>query len=204
MATTTAALILSAGASTRLGGEPKALLPVDDRSAVRRIADVCLADGFEPVTVVVGPHRHAIAHELRGLDVQLVDSEDWEEGRTASVQAGLSAVPPDRDVLFWPVDHPFVRPRTVDALLAARDSDILGVWFIPTYEGRGGHPVVWRPAVRNDIFDLRPDAPLRALLPEFGPQVRRVPVEDPGVVANVDTLDAFRAAAASWQGERGL
>jgi len=199
MAQEIAALILSAGASTRFGGQPKALLPVDGRSGVRRIAEICLADGFEPVTVVVGPHRGPIARELKGLEVQLVDSEEWEEGRTASVQAGLAALPPERDVLFWPVDHPFVAARSVDALLAARATDLLGVWFIPTYQGRGGHPVLWRPVVRNDIFDLRPDAPIRSLLPEFGPQVRRVVVDDPGVVANVDTVGAFRDAAASWE-----
>ena len=150
------------------------------------------------MVVVVGPHRGAVAHELRGLPVELVDSEHWMDGRTASVQAGLAAIPPDRDVLFWPVDHPFVRARTVDALLSARETDLLGVWFIPTFEGRGGHPVLWRPSVRGDIFDLRPDAPLRALLPEFGPQVRRVAVDDPGVVANVDTPEQFQAAATGW------
>ncbi len=200
----TAALILSAGASSRFGGQPKALLPVDGRTGVRRIAEICLNDGFDPVTVVVGPHRHPIAHELRGLGVELVDSEDWSEGRTGSVQRGLAEIPPLRDVVLWPVDHPFVAPRTVDALLAARETDRIGVWFIPTFEGRGGHPVLWRPAVRNDIFDLRPDAPIRSLLPEFGPQVRRLPVDDPGVVANVDTPDAYRAAFADWDAREVL
>jgi CTP:molybdopterin cytidylyltransferase MocA len=204
MAPATAALILSAGASSRLGGEPKALLPVEGRSGLRRIAEICLGAGFGPVAVVVGPHRGPVAHELRGLEVELVDSEQWSEGSTASVQAGLASLPPDRDVLFWPVDRPFVRPRTVDALLAARDTDLLGVWFIPTFEGRGGHPVLWRPAVRNDIFDLRPDAPLRALLPEFGPQVRRVAVDDPGVLADVDTVDAFHAATWGWMAPEAL
>jgi len=199
MSSEIAALVLSAGASARWGGQPKALLPVEGRAGVRRIVEICLADGFDPVTVVVGAHRLPIAHELRGLAVEIVDSEHWEEGRTASVQAGLASLPPERDVLMWPVDHPFVAPRSVDTLLAARGTDLLGVWFIPTYEGRGGHPVLWRSTVRRDIFDLRPDAPIRALLPEFGPQVRRVAVDDPGVVANVDTVEAFRDAVASWE-----
>lgn len=198
MTSETAALILSAGASRRFGGQPKALMTVDGEAGVRRIAEICLQEGLSPVTVVVGPHRSAIAHELRGLGVELVDSDRWEEGRTASVQAGLAVLPPDYDVLLWPVDHPFVRSRTVDVLLASRDADLLAVWFVPTFEGRGGHPVLWRPEVRNDVFDLRPDAPLRSLLPEFGPQVRRVAVDDPGVVANIDTPEAFRLAAGRW------
>ena len=204
MSTETAALVLSGGASARFGGEPKALLSVEGQSGVRRIAEVCLADGFAPVVVVVGAHRGAIVHELRGLDVELVDAEDWSSGRTASVQAGLAALPDDVDVVFWPVDHPFVAPRSVDALRAARESDLLAVWFIPTYQGRGGHPVLWKPQVRSDIFDRRADAPIRSLLPEFGPQVRRVAVDDPGVVANVDTPEAYLEAARDWSARAGV
>ncbi|HTS33416.1 MAG TPA: nucleotidyltransferase family protein [Thermoplasmata archaeon] len=195
----TAALLLSGGASTRFGGQPKALLPVGERTSVRRLAEECLAENADPVVVVVGAHRALIAHELRGLPVEVAEAEDWYEGRTASVHAGLRAIPEDRDVLLWPVDHPFVSTRTIDALFSVRERDLLAVWFIPTYQGRGGHPVLWRSSIRRDINELRPDAPLRSLLPEFGPQVRRVAVEDPGVVANVDTPEQYSAAYDEWQ-----
>jgi len=196
---TTAALLLSGGESSRFGGLPKALMNVGETTAVRRLAEVCLSRGLDPVTVVVGPHRGPVAHELRDLPVSLVDSELWYEGRTASVHSGLASIPEDRDVLFWPVDHPFVAPSTMDALLSARDRDALAVWFIPTFQGRGGHPVLWRASVRADVLDLRGDAPLRSLLPEFGVQVRRLEVGDPGVVTNVDTPEEYRAALEEWR-----
>lgn len=189
-----AALVLSGGASSRFGGSPKALLPADERSGVRRIVDLAGDAGCDPIVVVVGPHHGPIGHELRGTGVRLVEAEDWFEGRTASVQAGLRALPDPTDLFFWPVDHPFVSRRTVDTLTTARSRDPLAVWFVPSFEGRGGHPVVWRPPVRDPILELRPDAPLRSLLPQFGPQVRRIPVDDPGVVANVDTLESYRSA----------
>jgi molybdenum cofactor cytidylyltransferase len=196
---TTAAILLSGGASQRFGGFPKALLQAGEQTAIRRLAEICLAEGHDPVVAVAGAHRGAVAHELRGMPVQLVEAEDWYEGRTASVQAGLRSIPEDRDVLLWPVDHPFVAAGTVQTLSNARESDLMAVWFIPTFRGRGGHPVLWRPSIRADILDLRPDAPLRSLLPEFGPQVRRVTVEDPGVVANVDTSEAYQAAYDEWR-----
>jgi molybdenum cofactor cytidylyltransferase len=196
---TTAALLLSGGASTRFGEQPKALLPVGDRTSIRRLAETCLQQGADPVVAVAGAHRLPVVHELRGLPVEVVQAEEWYEGRTASIHAGLEAIPADRDVLLWPVDHPFVSTRTVDALFAVRERDLLAVWFIPTYQGRGGHPVLWRSSVTGEILDLRADAPLRSLLPEFGPQVRRVAVEDPGVVANVDTPEQYSAAYDEWQ-----
>jgi molybdenum cofactor cytidylyltransferase len=195
----TAALLLTGGEPDRVDGLPKALMPVGESTAVRRIAEVCLSRGLDPVVVVVGPHRGPVARELREVPVTLVDSELWYEGRTASVHSGLEAIPADRDVLFWPVDHPLVAPSTVDQLGSARDSDALAVWFIPTYGGRGGHPVLWRSSIRADILDLRNDAPLRSLLPEYGVQVRRVAVNDPGVVADVDAPEEWRAALAGWE-----
>ncbi|HTT73583.1 MAG TPA: nucleotidyltransferase family protein [Thermoplasmata archaeon] len=190
----TGALVLSGGESTRWGGYPKALLDAGGRPAVQRIAEVCLSQGLHPVTVVVGPHRGPVAHALKELPVEIVSAERWWQGRTASIQAGLAAIPEDRDVLFWPVDHPFVRASTVETLRHVAGTDLLGIWFLPAYHERGGHPVLWRAPVRRDILELRPDAPLRSLLPEFGPQVRRVDVEDPGVVGNVDTIEQYNAA----------
>ncbi len=196
---TTAALLLAAGASSRFGERSKALALVGERTAIRRLAEVSLDAGFAPVEVVVGAHREGIGHELRGLDVDLVEATDWYEGRTASVQAGLTTLPPDADVLFWPVDHPFVQARTVHLLGALPGRDLLGVWFIPTFRGRSGHPVLWRSSMRHDLLELRPDAPIRALLPELGPQVRRIPVEDPGVIANIDTPEQYRDALDAWE-----
>ncbi|HXY46784.1 MAG TPA: nucleotidyltransferase family protein [Thermoplasmata archaeon] len=195
---TVAALILAAGESSRFEGYPKALLTAGRRSAVRRLAEIAIAQQFDPIAVVVGAHKGPITHELRDLPVEIVDAEQWYEGRTASIQAGISALPDDRDILLWPIDHPFVSPRTVETLTALLSTDMIAVWYIPTYEGNGGHPVLWRSVIRPDVLDLRPDAPVRSLLPEFGPQVRRVPVEDPGVVANVDTPDAYRDAYETW------
>ena len=197
---TSAALILAAGESRRFGGYPKALLSTGTRSVIRRLAEITLEDEFDPVVVVVGVHRALIAHELRDLAVEIVDSERWYEGRTASIQSGVAALPADRDILLWPIDHPFVSPRTAHTLTALLPDDPLAVWFIPTYEGQGGHPILWRSVVRNDILELRPDAPVRSLIPEFGPQVRRVPVDDPAVVDNTDTPEAYRDAYELWLG----
>ncbi|HTT45146.1 MAG TPA: nucleotidyltransferase family protein [Thermoplasmata archaeon] len=201
----TAALVLSGGESSRFGAVPKALMRVGGSTAVRRIVDTCVSRGLDPVVVVVGPHRGPVAHELRGTDAVLVDSAQWYEGRTASIHSGLEAIASGVDVLFWPVDHPFVLDSTVDSLLRLPNEDALAVWFIPTFHGHGGHPVFWRSVVRADILDLRNDAPLRSLLPEFGVQVRRFEVHDPGVVANIDTPEEYRAALDQWEsGSRGI
>ncbi|MGI0130279.1 MAG: nucleotidyltransferase family protein, partial [Thermoplasmata archaeon] len=90
----TGAILLSGGASSRFGGFPKALVSAGERSVIHRMAELSLDQGYDPVLVVVGPHHRPISEELRGMAVELVDSEQWFEGRTASVQSGVRAPPP--------------------------------------------------------------------------------------------------------------
>jgi molybdenum cofactor cytidylyltransferase len=198
----TSAILLSGGASTRFGGYPKALVAAGERSAIRRMAEMSLEQGLDPVLVVVGPPHRPIAEALRGVDVQLVDSDQWYEGRTASVQSGLRAAPDGSDILLWPVDHPFVSSRTIERLAASRSTDELGLWFVPTFNGHGGHPILWKDRVRSEVLELRPDAPIRALIPELGPQVRRVSVDDPGILASIDSPEEYRNSYDAWLARR--
>jgi molybdenum cofactor cytidylyltransferase len=196
-----AAVVIAAGASSRMQGPPKALLPVDGEPAVRRITRVCEERGISPVLVVVGAHVSPIREAIQGTSAVVVENPGWSEGRTGSIQAGLSAVDTRVGALLWPVDHPFVEGRTVDALLSRARSDAMALWLIPTFEGHGGHPVVLQPPTFAAIGELGRARPLRNLLGKFGPQVLRVPVQDPGVLANVDTPESYRSALARFRGE---
>ncbi len=198
----TSAILLSGGRSARFGGFPKAALDLGGRPAIARMADVAEELGFDPVIAVAGAHVSEVRQCLAGTRAEVVESSHWSEGRTASVQDALRAVPPAQDVLLWPVDHPLVRSETIERLIAARDLDPLAVWFIPEWEGHGGHPVLWRPAVRPAVLALSPSAPLRSLLPYFGPQVRRVPTVDPGVAEPIDTPFAYESAMRRTLNER--
>jgi molybdenum cofactor cytidylyltransferase len=209
-AATVAAVVLAAGGSERLGGEPKALLPVDGVPGVRRMVDVSAGLGLDPVVVVVGPHGPRIRAALRGSAAEVVDHPAWAAGRTGSIQAGLAAVGDAAAALLWPVDHPFVEAKTVGALLDRGARDTMAVWVIPTFAGRGGHPVLLRSTTFGAISALPRDRGLRSLLAGYGPQVARFEVDDPGVTENIDTRDAYEAArvrrnarggASGWTGD---
>jgi molybdenum cofactor cytidylyltransferase len=196
-------MILAAGASTRLGGQPKALLPVSNEPAVARLVRVSREEGFEP-HVVVGAHSAEIRRALPAPLPAIVDNPDWLQGRTGSIQKGLSEVGDETSVLLWPVDHPFVQAMTLRRLRTTAERDAMGVWFIPTFEGFGGHPVLLKPPVLPRIKMLSPATPLRALLREFGPQVVRLPVEDPGVRANIDSEQDYLQFEATWRDGEAL
>lgn len=88
---TVGTIILAAGSSSRLG-QPKQLLVHQGKTLVRRITDMALALRKGPVTVVLGANRHAVADELEGLPVTLIDNPRHEEGLSSSLKMGLAGL----------------------------------------------------------------------------------------------------------------
>lgn len=201
-----AAIVLAAGASSRFGSVVKATLPIDGEPAVRRVARLAREAGFAPVVVVVGARMAVTLAALGSSGVEIVEHAGWALGRTGSLQAGLQSAGDVDAALVWPVDHPFAEAMSVEALQRRAETDAMAVWLVPTFQNRAGHPILLRSPTFDAVRSLAPDAPLRSLIPRFGPQVVRVPVADPGVVANVDTAEEYdralaQRAEARWTGD---
>ena len=143
----TAALVLAAGAGRRLGG-PKALVrprpgaPTLLETVVGRVR----AAGCDDVLVVVGAQAPAVSELVRSTGARTVLADDWDEGMGASLRAGLAALAADGldapDVaLVTLVDLPDVGPEVLVRVLHAAGTgrDALAR---ATYDGVPGHPVV--------------------------------------------------------------
>jgi molybdenum cofactor cytidylyltransferase len=85
-------IILAAGDSSRMGGEPKQLLAYKGQSLMRRVTETALALQRGPVVVVLGANRERIVPELAGLPVTLVDNSSWPTGQASSLKTGLAAL----------------------------------------------------------------------------------------------------------------
>jgi CTP:molybdopterin cytidylyltransferase MocA len=136
-----AGLLLAAGAGSRMG-MPKALVTGEDGTPwlVRGVAAL-REGGCDPVTVVLG----AAAEEAMVLlpdGARVVVAEDWAEGMSASLRAGLAAVAGSgaEAVLVSLVDLPDVGPEVVRRVAAAAAGP--AALARATYDGRPGHPVL--------------------------------------------------------------
>ncbi len=184
-------VIVAAGAGRRLGGVAKALLPSAEAGVtfLARIAATAAMGGAGRAVVVVGPpHGARVAEEARRLELEVAENQDPERGMSSSVAIGFARAS-ERFAgatagLLWPVDHARVEHATVADLVRGASADAI---LIPTWRGRGGHPTAfgsdhWRALAGCD--QLARGA--RSVLDAAAAHLRRVPVADPGVVADVD------------------
>lgn len=115
-------LLFAAGASSRMGGRDKLMELIDGRPLLSRSATRAVATGL-PVIVVLPPDRPARLAVTQALGLPHVIAEEARDGMSASIRAGLGALPPDAPgALMLMADMPDL--DTGDLLtLAARFAD---------------------------------------------------------------------------------
>ena len=116
----TPAIVLAAGASTRMG-RPKALLQAGDRTFIRAILDTLRDAGIPDAVVVVRKGDAAVLGEVAAAGFgRIVTNLRASEGQLSSLIAGLDAIdgPAIDAALVTLVDVPSITSATVRVLLA--------------------------------------------------------------------------------------
>jgi molybdenum cofactor cytidylyltransferase len=89
-----AAIILAAGASTRMGRN-KLLLDVGGAPMVRAAAITAISAGLAPVIIVIGNEPEHVRRALHDLPCEFAINPDFTGPTSTSLHAGLNALAPD-------------------------------------------------------------------------------------------------------------
>ncbi|MBW7883801.1 MAG: putative selenium-dependent hydroxylase accessory protein YqeC [Caldilineaceae bacterium] len=175
-----AAVVMAAGASTRMG-RPKQVEPVEGVPMVVRALQTALAAGVSKVVVVTGAYREmvdAAVAPLRaqaGSRLQVIDNPGWQAGQATSMHAGLRACGAEiQAALFLPADQPFLAVQLLRQLMAAWRSGA------PIAAPRAGGVLRGAPAIFDrelwpELLAVRGDVGGRAVLARRHELVRAVP-----------------------------
>ena len=189
--------VLAAGSSTRMGGPNKLLEHVDDVPMVLTVVRAALASRADGVVVVTGEDRERVEVCLTGLPVRLLWNPVHAQGLSTSLGAGVSVLPSEaRAVAVCLGDMPLVRPGHINTLIRAFLTDSAGSIFVPTWQGQRGNPVLWTVDLLPEIGTLTGDVGAKVLMSRHLTKVREVPVDEPGVLTDVDTPEALRELTA--------
>jgi len=188
------AIVLAAGKSERIG-RPKPLLPTGDGTPfLTAILETMTNTAVDEVRVVVG-HAAEQVIDVGGLVRHvIVHNREFERGMLSSVQAGIKALPPGTTAfLLWPVDQPLVLPDTVDRIIEAWKRLHAPV-VVPVYRGKRGHPTLFSATLADELMRAPETEGARAVVHAFEKALAEVDVDDPGILTDIDTPQAYRKA----------
>jgi molybdenum cofactor cytidylyltransferase len=186
------AVVLAAGMSKRMGS-PKQLLRMGGRALLEIALDTLEQSRVEEIVVVLGASADAIRQQVSLDRVKVVVNEAYGEGMGTSLRVGLAAVDPRANAaLVVLADQPFLKSSTIDKLIEQHQKQQPQI-AIPLYRGFRGNPVLLDRSVFPELAGLSGDIGCRAIFGSHTENILKVPVDDAGILLDVDTKADFES-----------
>lgn len=185
-------ILLAAGSSTRFGGF-KLMHPVDGVPMVLKSADA-MKSALGAVLVAVRPGSPCLPTLLEQR-FNVIECARADEGMGGTLADAVAAVPANAGGFIVALaDMPFIRIETIAAIARALEAGAL--LAAPSYRGERGHPVGLAASYRDQLLALTGDAGARAIIKRDVAHITLVPVDDAGVLHDIDTpADLLQDAA---------
>ena len=180
---TPAGILLAAGQSVRFGSN-KLLHPVTDNKPMLLVSAEKLASVLPGSIVVINEQLTPFTAQLEQMGLRVVVNEQAEQGMGSSIACGVGA---SRDVSGWLImlaDMPYLKSETIMLLADKLENGVKMV--APIYNKQRGHPVGFNQCYKNELLALNKDTGARQVIKNHVSQLELVPVNDAGVVMDVD------------------
>jgi molybdenum cofactor cytidylyltransferase len=173
--TTVGAVLLAAGAGSRLGGRPKALLELGGVPLVMRQLVALSGAGVDEVVVVLGHHADAVEAAVKQFPITIVHNpacvdpqprntaaapqggarrsserpgDRRDDGQASSVRIGLQALAPRLDaVIVALADQPLIDAQDIIALIGAFKKRGDASMVVPRVSADGNEPLPGNPVM---------------------------------------------------------
>jgi molybdenum cofactor cytidylyltransferase len=197
------ALVPAGGKSARMG-RPKLSLPLGGRTVLEHTVTAFRRAGVEHVLVVVGPHVPELVPPAEAAGAQVCRLPEETADMRATVEQGLRWLEehfrpgPDDAWLLAPADHPTLDADVIRQLLQARAEHPERSVFVPTWEGRRGHPALigWK-----HVAGIRAHPAgqgLNTYLRQCAAEVLEVPAASADVLCDLDMPADYERLLRRW------
>ena len=182
-------VVLAAGRSRRMGRSKAQLEAANGQTFIEHAVHRLREAGCRYVLAVVNDAEDWTARlaDVSGAAVVVNDRENSQQ--IDSIRLAMDKLPEDSGAMVvLPVDYPEIRTETIAAVIDEfrRASPLV---VVASYRGELGHPVLFSRSVYSELLEDLPNG-AETLVREHRCRMN-VEVDDPGVVQDVDTPDAY-------------
>ncbi len=212
---TTAAIILAAGSSSRMGaGRHKLLLPLAGRPVLTHVIDATLASQARPIIIVLGHQanqaRTHLASYAGNPNITIVENPDYLQGMSTPMHSGLRTLMANEHTAPAPLvdsaliilgDQPLITPQMIDILITTRRTTEQLI-VTPLYDGKRGNPVLFSASLFAELLATIGDEGGRSVIERHRQELATVEMDNPMANYDVDTWEAYQHILQAWEGKK--
>lgn len=182
-------ILLAAGFSRRFGAENKLLQRLPAGRTIAGASAQTLITALPISVAAVRSDNTQLGHELAqlGFHVAYCQSQDQEmaDSLVVAVQLAANLQIHHQGYVITLADMPFISVNTFRAVATEvmAGADIVQ----PTYHEQRGHPVGFSMKYQDDLLRLKGDEGARSIIQQHKAQLRLLPCDDAGILADIDT-----------------
>jgi molybdenum cofactor cytidylyltransferase len=204
----TAAIILAAGTSSRMGqNRHKLLLPLGDQPVLAHVLSAARASQARPILLVLGYQALEIRTQLSSYlnAITLVENTDYRQGMSSSLHAGLRSLqvlaPTIDSALILLGDQPLLNATIIDTLISTRQTTLAPI-VAPIYDGQRGNPVLFAASLFPELLQVTGDEGGRQVVTKHRQEIKTLELGSHLPAYDVDTWEAYQQVVELWQQQR--
>ncbi len=186
------AVVLAAGASSRMGAQHKLRLPLTDgRSVLMHAVSQALAYDPARCIVVLRPGMDDLRQALADQQVDITLNQDYASGMSSSLRLGIGALGEGAEAAMILLgDQPYISHKVIRQLASAFAREGRAI-TIPVYGGTPGPPAIFRREVFPELLALTGDEGGRSVIRRDPTRVARVPLARHLMPIDIDTPEDY-------------
>ncbi|QLG46912.1 nucleotidyltransferase family protein [Costertonia aggregata] len=185
------ALILAAGASTRMG-QPKQLLPWGNSSLLQHAIKVVKASKCNNIYLVLGANSSLIEDTITDPDVTIINNETWKLGLGNSIAVGIrkiNALESPNGILIMLADQPFIDQAHLDRLIHTFQHGKKNI-IATLYHQKNGVPALFHSTYFSELVQLNDDFGAKGIINTYKNDVVSIASQNNSI--DIDTLDEYK------------
>lgn len=174
-----------------MNGESKQLLEFQDKTFLRRSAQIAVAANFHSIVFVLGASDGILRKEIEDLPVKIAINENWANGMSSSIKTGLAELFKEENleaVVITLCDQPLVTTNTLLNLCDAFSQTGKPIAACE-YENTVGVPALFSKKVFDELMNLRESDGAKKIIKKYERQTALVVA--PEAALDVDTLEDY-------------
>ncbi|EMU52379.1 MULTISPECIES: nucleotidyltransferase family protein [Clostridium] len=190
------AVILAGGYSTRAHGF-KMEFDIEGKTILQRCIEG-FYDSCRKIIVVTGFKYEKIEKLVKDYEkVVTVYNDNYPKGMFTSIKKGISQVESEKFFLT-PGDYPLINKKVIEEILtkSIKEENKNKEVIIPSFYGKGGHPILADSSIVQDILVKSDDYNLREFLKNR--KVAYEIIEDKSIILDVDTAQDYNEALSEF------